>query len=290
MPASEGPRSYAATRRLVLAAGLGVLVLLAAVMYARRVDTVEVLAVLLFIPMFLALVFKGLLGGALSAVAATVVYALLRSPAREAVGDGRFASLVLSRGVGYVAFGVLGGWASAQLARSLDKLEVYDQVDDATGLFNARFFVQDTGMELARAQRYQTLFSVCVVDVDASGLETLSRRRRAALLADLGAQMKAAVRSVDRAVHARDSAAHRFAVVCPETGSEGATIFVDRLAERLAAFLSTRGVPTAAADIRRTACTFPGDDGALQALRDQFAAIDRAENPDSGSRSGNGVS
>ncbi|MBW3614520.1 MAG: hypothetical protein KY439_04315 [Actinobacteria bacterium] len=277
-------------RRLVLAAGLGILVLLAAVMYARRVDTVEVLAVLLFIPVFLALVFKGLVGGLVSAIAATVVYALLRGPAREAVGDARFAGLVLSRGVGYVAFGVLGGWASTQLARSLDKLEVYDQVDDDTGLFNARFFLQDTGLETARAQRYQTLFSVCVVDVDVSGLEALSRRRRAALLADLGAQMKAAVRSVDRAVHARDTRAHRFAVICPETGSEGARVFVDRLAEKMAAFLSSRGVATAADDIRRTACTFPGDEAGLEALRDQFAAIDRAETPDSSGTPGRLVS
>lgn len=264
----------------MLGAGLGVLVLLSAVMYVRRVDTVEVLAVLLFIPVFLALVFKGVAGGLGGGIAATIVYAVLRSPAREAVGDGRFASLVLSRGVGYLAFGLLGGWASAQLARSLDKLELYDQVDDDTGLYNARFFVQDTDLEMARAQRYQTLFSVCVVDVDAGGLEALPRRRRSALLGDLGAQMKAAVRSVDRAVHARDGQLHRFAVICPETGAEGARIFVDRLAERLAAFLSARGVATAADDIRRTACTFPGDDAGLKVLRDQFSAIGAADGPD----------
>ncbi len=264
----------------MLAAGLGVLLMLAAVMYVRRVDTVEVLAVLLFIPVFLALVFKGLPGGFVAGMAATLIYAILRSPAREAVGDGRFASLVLSRGVGYLAFGLLGGWASAQLARSLDKLELYDQVDDDTGLYNARFFVQDTDLEMARAQRYKTLFSVCVVDIDAGGLEALPRRRRSALLGDLGAQMKAAVRSVDRAVHARDGQLHRFAVICPETAAEGARVFVDRLAERLASFLSGRGVATAAADIRRTACTYPGDDAELKALRDQFSAIDGSASPD----------
>lgn len=275
----------------MLAAGLGVLGLLAAVMYVRRVDTVEVLAVLLFIPVFLALVFRRLVGGSAAGVAATLVYAILRSPAREAVGDGRFVNLVLSRGVGYVAFGVLGGWASAQLARSLDKLELYDQIDDDTGLYNARFFLQDTDLEMARAQRYQTLFSVCLVDIDASGLEALPRRRRSSLLGELEGQMKAAVRSVDRAVHAYDGQRHRFAVICPETGAEGAQVFVDRLAERLAGFLSERGVSTATADIRRTACTIPGDDAALEAMRDEFRAIDRAESSDPARpRPGNAVS
>lgn len=261
----------------MLGAGLGVLVLLAAVMYARRVDTVEVLAVLLFIPVFLAFVFKGLPGGLFAAVAATIAYAALRAPAREAVGDARYASLVLGRAAGYLAFGVLGGWASTQLARSLDKLEVYDQVDDETGLFNARFFVQDTDLEMARGERYQTLFSVCVVDIDAAGIDALPRRRRAALLADLGEQMRAAVRTVDRAVHARDDRGHRFAVICPETGPDGAQVFVDRLAERLAAHLSNRGVPTSAGDLGCTAYTFPGDESGLHDLREQFAAIDSAE-------------
>ena len=198
--------SYATTRRLVLAAGLALLLLIAGVMYVRRVDTVEVIAVLLFIPVFLAFSFWKVIGGAVAGIAATAIYAALRAPAIDAVGGGRYIGIIAGRGLGYLAFGLLGGWASQQLERSLQKLDVYDQVDDDTGLFNARFLVQDIGLEMARATRYQTFFSVCMVEVPAAPLESLARRARTSLLKDLGHQMKEAVRTVDRPVHAKDSA------------------------------------------------------------------------------------
>ena len=271
--------SYASTRRLVLGAGLAVLLLIAAVMFVRRVDTVEVVAVLLFIPVFLAFTFGHLIGGAVGGAMATVVYAVLRNPAMDAVGGGRFAGLVIGRGIGYLAFGVLGGWASQQLERSLEKLEVYDQVDDDTGLYNARFFVQETDLEMARAARYQTFFSVCVVELPAGPVDALARRKRAALLRDLGGQLRDAVRSMDRAVHARDGSVHRVAVICPETGAEGAQVFTARLAERVAAFARGRGVAIPDGDLVSVACTYPGDEARLATLREQFAAIDRAEHP-----------
>jgi GGDEF domain-containing protein len=272
--------SYATTRRLVLAAGLVVLLLIAGMMYARRVDSVEVVAVLLFVPIFLAFSFGHLTGGVISAAVATAVYASLRSPAIEAVGGGRFTGILLGRALGYFAFGILGGWASQQLERSLEKLDVYDQVDDQTGLFNARFLVQDIELEMARATRYKTFFSVCMVEVPGGVLDVLPRRRRAGLLRELGHQMKEAVRSVDRPVHARDGSVHRFAVICPETGDEGARVFASRLGERVADFVRSRGVALGDGPLASVAATYPGDDGRMTSIRDQFAAIDRTEHPE----------
>ena len=273
--------SYAASRRLVLVVGLGVLLLIVAVMFIRRVDTVEVYAALLFIPVFLAFVFWGLRGGVLAGVGAAVAYAALRNPAIDAVGAGRFVNLIVGRGIGYIAFGALGGWATQQLEGSLEKLDVYDVVDDQTGLNNARFFVQDTDLEMARAARYKTLFSVAVVDIPAAALDSLGRRPREAALRQLGKQIREAARTVDRAVHAREGERHRFAVVCPETGPEGARVFVDRLAEGIAGFLRDRGVRLEEGSVlTRATYTYPGDDDRLAALRQEFAAIDRIEHPD----------
>ena len=46
-------------RRLLVATGVAVLAVVAVVMYARRVDTIEVAATLLFLPLFVAFVFRG---------------------------------------------------------------------------------------------------------------------------------------------------------------------------------------------------------------------------------------
>jgi len=273
--------SYAATRRLILVLGLGALLAIVAVLFVRRVEAVEMYAALLFIPVFLAAVIWGLPGGVAAGAAAALVYAGMRQPAIDAVGAARFVNLIVGRTFGYIVFGALSGWAAGQLEASLEKLDIYDTVDDQTGLYNARFFVQDTDLEMARAARYKTLFSVAVVDVPSAALDQLGRRPRAAALRHLGRQLGQAVRSMDRAVHTRDGATHRFAVVCPETGPEGARIFADRLADTVTDLLRERGVHLAdGATLARSSYTYPGDDARLSALREEFAALDGAEHPD----------
>ena len=257
-----------------------VLLVTGAVMYVRRVDPVEVAATLLFIPVFVAFIFWNARGGAIAALLAGVIYTLLRYPAIEAVGADRFAGLLASRTFAYLAFGVLGGLANRQLQSSLSKLELYDQIDDATGLFNARFFVQDSELELSRGDRYQSIFSVSVVDIPASVLEGLGRRQRNRSLKDLGRLLADSVRTVDRAVHARYGDVHRIAVVLPETAREGSNIFTTRLADKVGQYLSSKGAKLQGPLTHRS-YTYPDDLTGIQDLREEFASIDRAEHPES---------
>src|SRR5438270_302451 len=177
---SRPPRglSYNQVRALMLVGGLLLLGITAAVNYVRRVETAEVVAILLFIPIFVAFVFWDWKGGLIAAALATVGYIALRYPAIEAIGAGRFTGLIFSRSVAFFAFGAIGGLANQQLRGSLTKLDLYDQIDDATGLFNARYFLQDTDLEMSRARRYQTIFSIAVVDVPAAGLDGMGWRKR----------------------------------------------------------------------------------------------------------------
>jgi GGDEF domain-containing protein len=271
-----GPRR---ARGLVIGVGLVVLLVVAIVMYSRRVDPVEVAATLLFIPIFIAFVIWDYRGGLIAAVLAAAAYALLRYPAIEAVGADRFAGLIASRSLAFIAFGAIGGAANRQLEASITKLELYDQIDDVTGLFNARFFIQDTDLEMSRAQRYQTIFSVSAVYIPADALYSLSRRSRSRLLRDLGRLLRDGVRSVDRAVHARNGAQHRLAVVLPETAAAGARIFTERLAQKVTEYLKDRGALIKEQLVARS-FTYPGDEAGLSQLRDEFAAIDKAEHPE----------
>jgi len=279
---SRPPRglSYNQVRALMLVGGLLLLGITAAVNYVRRVETAEVVAILLFIPIFVAFVFWDWKGGLIAAALATVVYILLRRPAIEAIGAGRYTALIFSRAIAFFAFGAIGGLANQQLRSSLTKLDLYDQIDDETGLFNARYFLQDSDLEMSRARRYQTLFSVSSVDFPAAGLNDLGWRRRRNTLRQLGQLLADSVRTVDRAVHAHDGDRHRIVVVLPETADEGARIFTDRLATRISAFLGQRGVSVNETDVSRQAITFPGDEMPLQRLREEFAEIERREHPE----------
>lgn len=271
---------YRGARRLLLAAGLAVLLITVAVMYVRRVETVEVMATVLFLPVFVALVFWNVRGGVLVGILAAAAYAALRYPAIDAVGADRFIGLIASRAVAYIAFGALGGWASRHLETSLEKLELYDQIDDVTGLFNARFFVQDVDLEVSRSKRYQTVFSVSVVDIPSAAFEPLDGRQRTRAHRELGRILKDSVRTVDRAVHAQDRERHRFAVVLPETGPEGVRVFTDRFVERVSEFLSQRGARVTPESVGSVAATYPEDEAAVQRLRQEFSAIDRVEHPE----------
>jgi GGDEF domain-containing protein len=279
---SSPPRglSYNQARLLMLIGGLVLLGLVAGVNYVRRVETAEVVAILLFIPIFIAFVFWDWKGGVVAATLATVIYIVLRQPAIDAIGAGRYTALIISRAISFYAFGLIGGLANQQLRSSLTKLDLYDQIDDATGLFNARYFLQDTELEMSRANRYQSIFSVSAVDVPESAFTGMGWRKRRNTLRQLGGLLADSVRTVDRAVHAQDGDVHRLAVVLPETAEEGAQIFTERLATRISAFLSQRGGNVDERAVTRQSLTFPGDEDGLQRLRADFAQIEKREHPE----------
>lgn len=267
---------YAKARRLLVVTGLAVLAVVALVAYARRVDTVEVVATLLFIPVFLAFVLRGVVGGVVAAVAAIAVYAALRYPAIDAVGVSEFAGLITSRAAAYLIFGAIGGWSTQVLEGSLTKLELYDEVDDETGLYNARHLLQQTDLEMARAKRYETLFSVVLLDLPTAPFAALKARPRRSLLRDLGRSLREGVRTVDHVVHVRDGEHHRLAVILPETSAQGAEVFRSRFDDRVRAYLADRGVEVVGAAPARS-ITFPGDELSMSALRDDFSRIDASQ-------------
>src|SRR5688500_3952448 len=88
---------YNRARQLILVAGLIVLLVVAGLMYARRVETVDVVGTLMFVLVFLAFGSKGRRGGSVGELVAALVYAALRYPASDLVMFGRFASLIATR-------------------------------------------------------------------------------------------------------------------------------------------------------------------------------------------------
>lgn len=272
--------SYSKARALVLAAGVAVLVLLAVFLFLRGVDPIEITGTLLFLPVFIGFVFWGITGGLVAGVLAALIYAGLRYPALQTVGSKEYLKLVLSRSVYYLVFGAIGGWATRQMSASLEKLELYDRIDDDTGLYNARFFTQDTDLELSRSTRYKTIFSVAIVDLPSGPMASLSRRQSQGLMKDIGRVLRESLRTVDKGVHARGATTHRLAVILPETGREGVEIFAGRLATKLTEFLNERGVPVAPNEVKWQGLTLPEDEEKLAVARQEFAAIAKAEHPE----------
>jgi len=270
--------TYASARALATIVGLSILGILVVLLYRRHVETAEVVAVLLFIPIFFALLRWDVIGGAVAAIVAGIVYTAMRWSAIEQVGLGLFADTLSSRTLGFLAFGLIGGWANKQLRTSIDKLDLYDQIDDDSGLFNARFLLQETDLERARSQRYDSVFAVSVVLIPRSWFDALDRKKRTKTLRELGLVLTGSVRTVDRAAHLADGDAHWFAVLLPETGPEGARVFTEKLADQLVAWLGAHDV-RGDGTVSTRVVAFPEDEAGLTELRRSLDAIDRSEHP-----------
>lgn len=259
----------ATLRALIAAVGVAFLLLLAGVLWVRRVDPVEVGATLLFVPLFLAIVAFRLPGGLIGGLGASLAYAFMRLPAMQVLGTEDFALLIAGRSGAYLLFGTLGGWAVGRLQRSLTKLDLYDQIDDDTGLFNARFLVDGLELERQRAERYRTLFSVVVLDVPADSIDAMPARQRRRLLRATGQAVKGSIRAVDRAVHLRHGQRHRFVLLLPETPAEGAAVLAERFRHAMAGELASHGATIDPDALTVDSWTVPGDEHGIVDLRAQ---------------------
>ena len=260
-------------RALVAIGGLIILLVLAAILWVRRVDPVEVTATLLFIPLFLAVLLWRLTGGIVAALLAIGAYTALRWPGISTVGVDPYLGVLVGRGLGYLAFGIIGGWAVARLQRSLTKLDLYDQIDDATGLFNARYLVDGIELERSRAQRYQTLFSVVELDVPSTAFDGVSARQQRRILRRLGGYVQNSIRTVDRAVHVVDGQRHRVVLLLPETPTEGAAVFATRFRQGFVGAMSELGATVTEEQATVVSATFPGDEERVNKLREEAARL-----------------
>jgi hypothetical protein len=298
--ASRGPRPVTLTavitvsplvssaryvRTLVLVAGLSVLTLLSTVMIVRGVDRIEVIASMLYIVVFLGIMAVDVVGGVVAALASTAVYLLLRLSAVEVLGNGHFARLVLVRLLGYLAFGLIGGLSWQLLRTRLDKLESFDEVDDDTLLLNARGFGDLVEREMARAKRYRSSFAVAAVELPVSAFAALSRKRRQAVLRDLGALIAEGTRTVDQVGVSFDRERYRVSVLLPETDSAGAHVFSARLIDRVQGHLLAAGVALPR-NVTEYAYAFPGDAVELGALRDDLYRLANRQFPDAATPAG----
>ena len=255
--------SFDRAKTLLLVAGLILIAVVGLVALARGVDPIEVAGTLLFVPVFAGFLFFGVTGGAVLGAAAGAAYVALRWPAVQLVGLGALAGQLAARIIGYLAFGLGGGWATSQLRSTLENFELHDDFDDETALGNARSLLATLDLEQARADRYEKVFSVVAAEFKAPDWAHLPQRRQQTVLRELGTKVAAGVRTSDHAAHRRNGDRHVIGVVLPETGAAGARIFADNLHRLLSGL-------TNSAELRVLTATHPTDPEPLTAIRDLF--------------------
>ncbi len=255
------------TSLIVLA--VAVLALLGVTQIARGVDPVEILATVLFLGIFAAIVYFELVGAIVAAAAATMAYGVARLPAVDVVGSPSVWRLITLRGASFFAFGILGSYALRRFRGALRVASFGHHLDHETGCASTRQIFHDLDIEIARAQRYGSTFSVVVLDIASSSLASLKAQVRSQALSQLGTLLRSTARTTDRLGLVDTRADRRIFAILAETPKSGAESFAKRIGDRVADLWLGKGVALSPAPAQ--AFSFADQPNEVRRLRNELA-------------------
>jgi GGDEF domain-containing protein len=271
MSSSDKPKDqsnrFGSTSLIVLA--FGVLALLGVSQIARGVDPVEILATVLFLGIFAAVVYFELVGGIVAAAAATMAYGVARLPAVDVVGSPSVWRLITLRGASFFAFGVLGSYALKRFRGAIRVASYGHHLDHETGCASTRQIFHDLDIEIARSQRYGSSFSVVVLDIASTSLAALKSQVRAQALTQLGTLLRSTARTTDRLGIVDTRTDRRIFAILAETPKSGAESFAKRMGDRVADLWLGKGV--ALSPVPAQAFSFAEQPNEVRRLRNELA-------------------
>jgi GGDEF domain-containing protein len=271
MSSSDKPKDqsnrFGSTSLIVLA--FGVLALLGVSQIARGVDPVEILATVLFLGIFAAVVYFELVGGIVAAAAATMAYGVARLPAVDVVGSPSVWRLITLRGASFFAFGVLGSYALKRFRGAIRVASYGHHLDHETGCASTRQIFHDLDIEIARSQRYGSSFSVVVLDIASTSLAALKSHVRSQALTQLGTLLRSTARTTDRLGIVDTRTDRRIFAILAETPKSGAESFAKRMGDRVADLWLGKGV--ALSPVPAQAFSFAEQPNEVRRLRNELA-------------------
>ncbi|GAB4283271.1 MAG: hypothetical protein Kow0067_04130 [Coriobacteriia bacterium] len=187
----------------------------------------EVIGQLLIVGVLVGAVHWGRDGGFLAAVAATLVYVVLRIPLMNEQGlSTPVLTMILTRVVTYIVVGIVGGEICGRIKYVFARVEGSAMIDEATSVYNARFVAASLKAAIGQYQRYQTPFAAAVLALSPTLLVDLRPVRQRSLLRSVAAHIRNDVRLVDDVGHVGHG---QFFLLFPHTPRAGAEIAADRV-------------------------------------------------------------
>lgn len=161
-------------------------------------------------------------------------------------------------------------------ARRSPGAPLHDDVDPQTGVGNARAALALVDRELDRAANYESVFSLAVVEFDHDLFASTPSRQVRRTMGTLYHGVADDVRLGDRVCRIEAADRDLMLVVLPDTGSQGARTFTERLLAQVEHHLATEGLSVVGM-LRTDTLSHPGDDEALAALRRRLSVLDGAD-------------
>ena len=265
---------YAWFERIVLALGGASILLTFGLTYGSTIFVEEVAGQVMLFAVLFAAVHWGRRGGFVAALAASLVYIVLRIPLVTA--DPTVTSdvlvMILTRVLAYGLIGIVGGEIAMRMKYVLAGLENSSSIDDLSGLYNERIMLHALDSARARYARYGEPFSVVLVDADRSAFADFKPSKQRAVIRGVAGYVRNDVRLVDEAGRLNDG---RFMVLLPHTPKEGAVVVAERLAK------GVRSALGAGPEVVRVRALGASDEVELASLGERLASgsTDQALSP-----------
>ena len=220
---------YGRFERLVIG-GTAVLVLLAlATSLASGIgDPAEVFGQLAIVAVMAVAVHWGRKAGTAAALAACLIYLVLRLPLVAAGLSPHALLLIVSRFSGYCLVGIVGGEIFGRMKYLFANARDTGTIDDWSQVYNQRYTARSLGQAIERHNRYQEPFSVIVVCLESALVAVERPAKLRAAVRTIASTLRDDVRLVDDVARLDDG---RFVVMLPHTPGKAAPLVAGRLVE-----------------------------------------------------------
>ncbi len=184
-------------------------------------------AQLLLLGVLISAVHWGRKGGFTAALAATVVFMVMRVPSivsGESLADN--LQMVIIYTVSYGIVGVLGGEMCSRIKYFFARLEDAFNIDEDSRVYNQQFLAQHLSGQLAQVARYDATFGLAIFTLSPNLTVDLRPAKVRSLVRTVANHIRDDVRLVDDVARLDDG---RFVIVLPHTPKAGAVVASERV-------------------------------------------------------------
>ena len=219
---------YSRFETLVLAVGIAAVV--GSLFFSMGTAPIieEIIAQILLLGVLVGAVHWGRRGGFLAAMAASLIYIVMRLPLvvqQEGLSTD-VAALILVRVLTYGLVGIVGGELCGRIKYIFAKMEDSNAIDDWSQVYNQRFIVRALEASIGQFTRYETDFSLTLIKLSDHLLVELRPSKQRAMVRGIATYIRNDMRLVDELGRLEDGT---FIAVLPHTPRDGAIVVADRL-------------------------------------------------------------
>ncbi len=177
-------------------------------------------------------------GGFFAAVAATLLYILIRIPTFLADGlTSPVLELIVIHTLAYGLVGILGGELCIRMKYIFASMEDANSLDHVTHVFNERYLSCRLEKTIGEHERYGSHVSLVLLMLDPALYLPLRKLKQRELLLSVAFHIRNTIRLVDDLGRLNDG---RFLLILPNTPREGGEITADRMRASVRELLGAR--------------------------------------------------